>query len=238
MKSQVEHYLSFDEILLPEPYIVIEIPSWQAVYEPVVKGMLEHYNQQFKKQATQLSDDMMAQMQIPNVQTVAQLQQIAMESFQEREKEIRFQQQIFPFLLTFFEKTTQVILNDEEVAAYEQAMIGNYREEAEQLGMTYEEFIEDAFAIAATDAQGLSERILEYFIFKLIAQERFGVDFELNEESYEAFIQKQVIHQFVDEIDLRDRLPYVVFKDIFPEILFTQELKEYFKEQIQFKIMS
>ncbi|MBF6978897.1 hypothetical protein [Tuanshanicoccus lijuaniae] len=239
MKSYVEHYVTFDEILLPEPYRVVEIPSWEAVVEPVMNGVLNVYNEQFNQQATALTDEMVAALQNPNLTTLHELRQFAMEAFQEREREMKFQHHIFPYLLVFFANTTQTVINSEESDAYYQAMMENYREEAEKLGWTLDEFIRDSFQLEPNQKEELQERIHEYFVFKLIAYARFGENHgELDEASYDAFIQQQVVHQMVDEIDLRERLPYVVYKDIFPEILLTEELKDYFKPQISFQIQS
>ena len=85
----------------------------------------------------------------------------------------------------------------------------------------------------------MRERIHEYFVYKLIAIDRFGEEHgELDIDSYDAYIQEQVLLQGVDEIDLRERLPFNVFQDIYPEIVLTEELKNYFKDQIIFKIVS
>lgn len=239
MRSQVEHYLSFDEILLPEPYRMIEIPSWDAVIQPVIEGVLAHYNEERGEKVNQLTDEIIGILQLPDILTVHQLKQFAMERFQEREKEMKFQCDIFPYLLTFFASTTQTVINTEEADAYFIAMTNNYKEEAEQKGLSYDQFLQNSFGLTSKDEEALRERIQEYFIFKLIAYARFGEHHgELDEMSYESFIQQQVITQGVDEIDLRDRLPYEVYKDIFPEILLTEELKNYFKQQIQFKIQS
>lgn len=237
MKSLVEHYVSLDEILLPEPYRAIEIPSWEAVVEPVLTGVLDFYNQSFGKKASQLNDEIVQAVAMPEISTLAQLKQYAMDAFQMREKERKFQHEIFPYLLVFFANTTQTIINEDEAYAYRQAMLENYQEDAEREGLTYDEFIEASFGLKANQEEELFERIQEFFIFKLLANHRFGQHNQtLDEASYDAFIQQQVLHQLVDEIELRDRLPYVVYKDIFPEILFTEELKDYFKSQIFFKI--
>lgn len=237
MKSIVEHYLSFDEIMLPEQYRVVEIPSWEAVVAPVLQGVLQHFNQEFHEEKTELTDEMVVMLKIPEIATVHQLKQFAIDAFQAREKEAKFQHHIFPYLLVFFANTTQTIINEEEEHAYKIAMIENYQEDAEKAGISYEEFIQTSFGLNAMQTEELDERIHEFFVYKLIANARFGEhDQKLDETSYEEFIQKQVLDQMVDEIDIRERLPYVVYQDIFPEILLTEELKTYFKEQISFKI--
>lgn len=237
MRSQIEHYLPFDEILLPEPYRLIEIPSWEAVIKPVLDGVLAHYHQEVDEEATELTDSMLKALNLPGVHSVAKLKQFAMERFQEREKEMKFQFDIFPYLLTFFATTTQTIINSEEADAYYVAMTNNYKEEAEQHGISYDQFLKNSFGLSSDQEEELRERIQEYFIFKLVAYARFGENHgQLDEVSYDAFIQQQVITQGVDEIELRDRLPFEVYKDIFPEILLTEELKNYFKNKIQFKI--
>lgn len=237
MKSLVEHYVTLDEIMLPEPYRTVEIPSWEAVVAPVLKGVLMHFNQQFNKQEKELTDEMVKLLEIPEIQTVHELKQFAIDSFQAREKEAKFQHHIFPYLLVFFANTTQTVINEEEAKAYEIAMIENYHEDAEKAGISYDEFIHASFGLNANQTEELSERIHEFFVYKLIANARFGEHGrELDEVSYDEFIQEQVLEQMADEIDIRERLPYVVYKDIFPEILLTEELKTYFKEQIVFKI--
>lgn len=236
MRSIVEHYLHFDEILLPEQYLTISIPSWDEVIQPVLAGVLANYQERNPNQKD-LTDQVVASMGHPDLMTVHDLKNFAMVSFQNREKEAKFQREIFPALLVFFAHTSQTIINEEEREAYRIAMKENYQEEAENLGMTYTAFIQEAFGISDQDEADLNERIDEYFIYKLIANKRFaGHGRSLDRESYDAYIQEQVIHQMVDEIELRDRLPYGVYQDIFPELLLTNELKDYFFAQIKFKI--
>lgn len=236
MKSIVEHYLDFDEILLPETYITVSIPSWEVVIQPVLQGVLADYQKDHPQQE-ELTDQVVAALGYPELQTVHDLKTFAMTSFQNREKETKFQQEIFPALLVFFAHTTQTIINEEERDAYRVAMKENYHEEAENLGITYDEFIREAFGISCEDEKELNERIDEYFIYKLIANKRFeGHGLALDRDAYDAYIQEQVIHQMVDEIELRDRLPFAVYQDIFPELLLTSELKTYFFAQIKFEI--
>ena len=239
MKSQVEHYLPFDEILLREPYRAIEIPSWEAIINPVVQGVITFYNHQHQTKETELTDEMVKALDNPELKTVHQVKQYAMTAFQEREKERKFQFDIFPYLLVFFANTTQTVINSDEEEAYFIAMTDNYKEDAEKAGISYDEFLQNSFGLTSKQEEELRERIHEYFVYKLIAIDRFGEEHgELDIDSYDAYIQEQVLLQGVDEIDLRERLPFNVFQDIYPEIVLTEELKNYFKDQIIFKIAS
>lgn len=236
MKSTIEHYLEFDEILLPEKYLTIPIPSWEAVVEPVLQGVLESYlrtHPQDKNQ-TQVTDAMVADLNYPGLSSVNDLKTFAMEAFSQREKERKFQEEIFPALLVFFGHTSQTIINQEELAAYRQILIQNYRDDAEREGLSYEEFIRLSFGVDAKDTQSLYEQLDEYFTYKLIANARHGQDHQaVTEEDYDEYIQSQVIHQGEDEIDLRARMPFHYYRDLYPEMMLTEELKTYFKDQIK-----
>ncbi|HFI0464159.1 TPA: hypothetical protein ACGO1T_000952 [Streptococcus suis] len=239
MKSGVEHYLDFDEIILPEKYLTIPIPSWEAVIAPVLEGVLQDYanSHPLEEKPKVINDRIVAALNIPDLQTVADLKAFAMESFTQRAKERKFQEEVYPALLVFFANTSQTIINEEERLAYRQALLDNYQEEADRLGETYDDFIRKSFGVEPDNQEAIYEQIDEFFIYKLVANQRYkdkyGLEHEVDQLDYDSFIQSQVINQGVDEIDLRDRLPFEYYRDMYPEILLTEELQAYFKDQMK-----
>ncbi|UUX35334.1 hypothetical protein [Fundicoccus culcitae] len=235
MKSSVEYYPDYETIALPDQYLTIEIPSWDAVAQPTLETVLEQYKSIAHVNTDVLTDDMVAALEIPNINSVSQLTQYAIDYFQKNSRQRKFYNEILPFLMAYYAEAAEVVINSEEKEAYFDQYYDQLNQFAEEEEMDLETYGAQILNLAEPVMQGIEERAEEDFIFHLIARKRYDEQgLKLDEEAYENFIHQNVLHQHADEIEIRDRLPYVKFKQMMPEMLFTQNLYDFFTEKIRF----
>lgn len=235
MRSSVEYYPDYESITLPDHYLKIEIPSWEAVAQPTLETILEQYKAIARVSTDVLTDDMVAALEIPNINNVNQLTQYAIDYYQKNSRQRKFYNEILPFLMAYFAETTEVVMNSEEKEAYFDRYYEQLNQFAEEEDMDLETYGAQILQLTHPVMQGIEERAEEDFIFHLIARKRYAEQgLALDEEAYEDFIHQNVLHQLADEIEIRDRLPYIKFKEMMPEMLFTQNLYDYFTEKIRF----
>lgn len=237
MRSSVESFMPYKEIPIPEDCLTVEIPSWDAVVQPTIDVVINEYNDLTQSQEVEITDEMVEIMPIDNVNTVYQLKQYAMTLFQKNQKQYKFYHEILPFILTFYHQFSVVVFNSEEKEAYLKKYIQQIEQNAESVGLTLENYAMEYLEISGDIKNKLITRGEEDFVFKLIAQKIFKLQGgQLDEESYERFIQRNVLHRQADEIEIREQFPYHVFVEMMPEMSLTQDLFDYFSERIRFVI--
>lgn len=237
MKSVVENVIPLSEIQVPPQYLTIEIPSWEAVAMPLVYQVAKQFNPDGDPDFI-LLDEHVAALDLPNVASVAQLKQYAMMLFRKHQVHQKFYQELLPYLLVFFAETSQVILNSAELAEFQQQYQERLQQAAEAEGESLAEYVKRTMGIAETELeQQLAEHSSEDFIYKLIAQRAYLTSgHTLDELAYEQFIATNVLQRGADDIEIREQFPYESFKEWMPEMVFTQELFDYFEPQFKFVI--
>lgn len=236
MKSIVEHYTPTDQIQVPDHYFEIEIPSWEVVLQPVLNQVAS----QFKTAASEtleLTDDMIRALGINGVETLQQFKQYAKSYIEEEQVQMKFYHDLMPFLLAFHGETADVIINSEEETRYREEYLEQVSAYAEEYDLSLEDYARQQLGISGDVDEELAQRAKEDYIFKIIAHDRVKAkNIELDELTYERFIQQNVLQNGADEIDVREQFPYEVFKKIMPEMSYSQSLFEHFKPKFHFKI--
>lgn len=236
MKSIIEYYTPIEEIPVPEHYFDIEIPSWDAVIQP----LLDQVARQFQTEGSQLpelTDDHIVSLGLSDIHTVQQFKQYAMGLFEEEQVQIKFYHGLMPFILAFHGETTEVITNSEEESRYSEEYLEQVAAYAEEYDLSLEDYARQQLGIAGDVQTELSQRAREDYIFKLIATHIFeSKNIVLDELTYERFIQQNVLQNGADEIEVRERFPYESFKQIMPEMAYSQSLFTFFKPKFRFKI--
>ncbi|WP_124058380.1 hypothetical protein [Vaginisenegalia massiliensis] len=238
MKSLVQSYFPYEEIPVPEAYLTVEIPSWEAVAQPTIDQAIQYIKSDQEELANVvLTDEMVANLQLPNIQTVNQLKSFAMDTFKVNQIQRKFYQEVMPFILTFHAETASLLFNEGEFEDYWTDYLAKVQAYADEMDMSLSDYTHEQLGLKGQAESVLKERAEEDFIFKLIAQaeyEKLGLT--LTEEDYQVFIQRNILHRGADEIEIRDRFPYETFKEQMPEMMLSQRLYDYFKDKIQFKI--
>lgn len=237
MKSTVVNYVDFENIPVPEKLLTIEIPSWDQVAQPMVDMTLSKYNELLGESETELTDEMVQILNIPGMQSVHQVKQLGMDTYVQSEIQRRYVHDVFPYVLSFYRESSNPIVDPSERDGYIEEYVDQVKAYAKEEGLSFNAYVRDRLQLEGPAQEVIETQALEDFIFKLICHDMFERSgLPLDEESYEAFIQDQVIHKQVDEIDLRQELPYQRYIKIMPEMTMSQELFNYFSQQFSVKI--
>lgn len=232
MKSVVDYYVDLADIEVPEHYLTLHIPSWEAVIQPTLMQMQAHFNPN-QEQAFELTDEHVQQLGLQKIQTVVELKEWAKSVFSRNYKQTAFYKDLLPYLVLYYVETAQVVLNSEEVSDFIQAYCERLRHQAEEEGVDFEQYVAQLYQLGGNVMEQLQERLTEEFIFKLIAHADFykrgGA---LDEDAYEAFVVQNVIHQGADEIEVRERFPFDEFQRVIPEMMLVDKLYEYFETKM------
>lgn len=73
MKSSVENVMSYKDINVPEEKLTIEIPSWDAVAQPLVDHARRQYEEMINEPVDELTNEMVDALALPGVKTIQQL---------------------------------------------------------------------------------------------------------------------------------------------------------------------
>lgn len=231
MKSIVEYYTPTHEIPVPDQYLEIEISSWDDVIQPLFEEVANRYGE------SQVTDDMVIDLGIANVSTVPAFKRFAKEYYQDEYISYAFYHKLLPYLLAFHGETAEVVVNVEERERYVEEYMEQIEAFAEEEDLPVNDYAQLKLGLRGDIDTILKERAVEDYIFKLIAHHIFKEKgHELDESTYERFIQQNVLRSGADEIDMRDRYPYTVFQKIMPEMSYNTELFDYFKPQFTFKV--
>ena len=234
MKSKLSHYDDYQAIDLPADALRIPIPSWQAVYQPVTEGLLSHYNADHQSDYSELTDEMVVTYQVPGVTTVRGIEELAMDNFERREKELAFYLGILPWLMGYYLETSQVSLDPEEYEAFVTDYFQRLEGHAQERGLDLTQYAQSELGIQGDVMQAIQLRAREEFVFKLIAQAEYAQEGGgLDEAAYDEFINDQVIQRGADQIEVQQQVSFQDFQRMAAEIRFTQVLYDYYTPQIQ-----
>lgn len=237
MRSSVENVMSYKDILIPEEKLTIEIPSWDAVAQPLIDHARRQYEDLINEPVDELTNEMVEELALPGVKTIQQLKQTGMDVYQRNQTQLQFYNEVLPFILNYYAQNSNVVLNSAERDAYVADYLRQVEAYAEQYNMPLEDYGREQLKLEGNIQEQLEKRAEEDFIFKVIAHRVFeNQGGRLDEEAYEQFIHRNVVQQGADEIELRDRFPYVSFKEMMPEMSLSQDIYEHFSKLIKFKI--
>lgn len=237
MKSSVENVMSYKDINIPEEKLTIEIPSWDAVAQPLVDQARRQYEEMIGEPVDELTNEMVEALTLPGVQTIHQLKQTGMDVYQRNQTQLQFYNEVLPFVLNYYAENSNVILNSSERDAYVSDYLVQVNAYADQYNMPLEEYGREQLKLEGNIKEQLEKRAEEDFIFKVIAHRVFeNQGGRLDESAYEQFIHRNVVQQGADEIELREKFPYQSFKEMMPEMSLSQDIFEHFSKLIKFKI--
>lgn len=236
MKSSVSNIVDFKQIPVPTSDLQIEIPSWQAVAQPLIDFAKVDYQKQTGQVIEKLEDHHIAVLDIP-ANSLADLKKMGSQVFQDRALQKRYYDCILPFILNFYANNTNTVLNDQELTAYTEDYLGQVKAYATKAKLSIEEYGQKVMGMKGSVMDQFKERAKEDFIFKLIAQDLFvNSEKVLSHDDYDAFINQQVLASGADEIDLRQNLSFEEFCQMYPEMHLGQAMADYYMEKIKFVI--
>lgn len=237
MKSKATNIPDYRQIPVPTELLQIEIPSWEAVAQPLVQKALQQYEEQTGEYANNLTDEMVQTIGLPGIHRVHDLKQYGMDLYSQTQKEYRFYQAILPFLLEFYYKNTNTILNSDERDYYIEGYIEKVDEYAEDRGMSLDEYVTEELGLEGDAIEALEAQAKEDFTFKIISHSLYEESgLKLTEDAYEEYIHGRVLHEQADEIELRETLSYERFLDLMPQMTLSDALYEYFYNEMEFII--
>lgn len=237
MKSTVVNYIDYENIPIPEDLLTIEIPSWDEVAQPMVDMTLKKYNELLGENQEVLTDEMVAILNTPGIKTVHEVKQLGMDTYIQSEIHRRYIYKVFPYILSFYRELSNPIVDPVERDHYIDEYVDQVKAYAKEAGLSFAAYVRDRLHLEGPAQERIERQALEDFIFKLICQDMFDrKGYEMNRESYEAFIQDRVIHQQMDEISLREDLPYQRYIKVIPELTISENMFGYFSQQFSVKI--
>ncbi len=221
----------------PESLFQIEIPSWEAVIQPLKSFAIKQYQEKTGKTAEHLTDEIIDAFDELPVNNVADFEKMGIEIYKEQQSTHRYYYQIFPQILKKYTEQSEYSLDETELKSFTEDYFAELESHADKYDMTLSEYGEKIMNIDGDVEQEFNNRAKEDFVFKLIAQDNFASrGGEIDELAYESFIQKNVIHQQADPIELKEKIPYEVFVKLIPEMQLSQEIYDYFFPKIEFVI--
>ena len=236
MKSSVSHVVDYREMKIPQDMFVIEIPSWQAVAQPLIDYAKKDYARLTGESIDQLEDDHVAMLEIP-ANSIAELKRMGTEVYRQKALDQRFYLKILPLILSNYAENSNTILNDQEVDQYVTEYMDRVAAYAENAQMDLETYGRSMMGIQGSVEEEFHKRAKEDFIYKLVANHLFQDQAkQLKEEDYDAYIQAQVLSQGIDPIELKAAISFQNFKEGYPEMTLSQEIYDYYYPKIHFEI--
>ncbi len=222
---------------LPEELFQIEIPSWEAVIRPLETFALKQYQKKTGQTEQRLTDEIIDALDEVPVNNVADFERMAVNVFKEQQSIHRYYYEIFPLILRKYTEQSDYALDDAELKAFVTDYFDELKVHADKHSMSLSDYGQKVMGIKGNVEKEFKQRAKEDFVFKLIAINHFeSLGGETDELAYEAFIQKNVIHQQADPIELKEKIPYEVFVKLIPEMQLSQEIYDYFFPKIEFVI--
>lgn len=229
MLSIVNDYVEKEDITIPDYYWRIEIESWEEVRAPYLDQVKDYYQQLTQTSVDVIKDEHFSLLGLSGIQNFDDFSDFVKRDYTQEKISLAFYDKLMPYLLAFHGETAQVILNDDEYAKYEKEYLEQIHAFSDEAGLSFEEYVQEHLGLRGEFVKHLKERAYEDFVFKLIANNRYGhLLEEVSVVDYEAYIQEQVIKFGLDEIDVRENLSYSQFCKVLPEMMYNQELFSYF----------
>lgn len=233
MKSSITTTVPIEKIEVPSYYFDIHLTNWTDVENVYIQATFSRL--QGEHSIDSLSDTEVANLQVPHYQTVEEMRRYARALFKRTQIDVRFYQQLLPYLMVYIADSSQVVLNAEERDEFVYRGLSEYTELAQEEGVTLFDYVSKMLDKAEDPMAALREKLEEEFIFRLVAFQRYiGQGRMLDENDYEAFIQHQVLESHADEITLRERFSYEQYKRDMPAMLMTNELYEFYVPKFRF----
>lgn len=239
MKSSVSHYLDYRNIPIPEEMLTIKIPSWEATAQPLVDYAKKQYIHRFGKLEGDFNDEKVQALALPGIETLNDLKRYGMSTYQKNQENYQYFSQVLPFILKFYQVSSNTIIDRDEKEAYLAEYLEHMKFYAQAEKLRLEKYVEDKLHIKLDGPVEdlIRQRGLEDFVFKIIAHDMFTKSGHvLNEDSYEEFIMQNVLNNGLDEINLREEIPYHRYLKMIPEMQLSQDMFNYFVSKMHVKI--
>lgn len=237
MRSSVNQYIPYQDLPVPRELLTIEIPSWDAVAQPMVDYVEEKYVETFGTPWSALTDEMVSALDIPGIKTLAQVKQYGMDVYKKNQEYYQYFEKVLPFILKYYHDNSNTIIDREEKEAYQEEYLAQVQAYAEEANLSLADYVQDTLHLSGEPKVALRRRASEDFTFKLIAWDVFNRRGNtLADEDYENYIQQNVLYHQADEIELREQMPKDSYFASLPEMQFSQEVFEFYLKQMTVKI--
>lgn len=237
MKSKVIESIDYQALNLPHELFHIEVPSWQAVTQPLKDYALKQYTESSGKVAKELTDEILAAMPDLPMNTIEELETVGIQVYQKEQSDYYYYQVLFPAILSAYKNQAVVEIDPDEFADYKAGYLKKIKDYANEYELSLEDYGRKIMRFTGDVMATFEERALEDFTFKVIADDYYHqIDGKKDEQAYETFIQQNVLHQQADEIELRQKIPYELFVEMIPELHLSQEIYQFYFPKIRFVI--
>ncbi|GAB7232754.1 hypothetical protein [Facklamia hominis] len=229
MRSQVLDYPSVEEIEVPETYLRVSLADFEQIFEIQLADMKRKYQQLTNEPLSKFDSLSLSRLGLGEYENLSQVKEAYYKIYRKQALELAFYRQLMPFLLAFYQEASQVVINQDEYDAYERKYLDQIQRLASEEDMTLEEYASSQLHLNQPIRTHIKERILEDFVFELIAKDRFAA--VVDEWEYEAFIQERSLSQGLDPIDLKEQISFSNFLLESSQLKWTQELFDYFNNR-------
>lgn len=238
MRSKVIDYFSKEEIPFPEGYLDIQIPAWTLIEDS--------YFAELKALFHQISGHLLQEEELDNPLVYTSLGLSDIHGLDDFRRWIRcdyqykqaykiYYSKLRPYLLAFHAESAQVIINQEEYLVFEENYIDQMRQHAADYDERLRTYAQNYLGLKGNVMTHIKEQAYEEFVFRLIANHRYSKEIEqVDELVYDTYIQKKSLEGY-DPINLFHDLPFDFFRDRYGEILYNEELFDYFSNQFNFE---
>lgn len=237
MRSKVLDYVSYDEVIFPDGYLDISILSWDSVEKVYIKDLQELYFKatgQFLKYSELDDSFIYERLGFPQIHNLEDFKKFARYDYMQHRISDKYYQSIRPYLLAFHAETAQVLVNQDEYLLYEKEYMSEMEQFAENSDESIQSYAKEYLGLRGDVMHHIKEQAYEEFVFLLIANHRFAEALEnFDDLDYDSYIQKKSLEGY-DSVTLSYDLPFDFFKKHYSEILFNDELFEYFSKKINF----
>lgn len=241
MKSKINNIIPITEVPASDDLLTIEITSWNEVIKPYKKSLLDSFNEMYARDEEVITDEVVEILNIPNVANTSQLDTWLIDQYTTEASELKYYNEILPYLMTYYYKNSDVEYDLDELEAYKKHYIDELNYYADNANKTLEAYLVEDLNLDLSSKsveEVCSIEASEAFVFRLLARTYYDMaGLSLDELAYDEFIQHFVLHYRQDEIEMRANLPYNMFKEQAPEIYLNKLWLDYFRPQIKFQII-
>ena len=238
MRSKVIDYFSKEEIPFPEGYLDIQIPAWTLIEDSYLTELKDLFHQAsgYTLQEQELDNPLVyASLGLSDIHDFNGFRRWARCDYKHNQAYKSYYSKLRPYLLTFHAESAQVLINQEEYLVFEENYIDQMRQHAADSNETLGAYAQSYLGLKGNVMAHIKEQAYEEFIFLLIANHRYSKKIEqVDELAYDTYIQKKSLEGY-DPINLFHDLPFDFFRDRYGEILYNEELFDYFSNQFNFE---
>lgn len=237
MNSYVKERVPYQALQIDPDLLTIRVPSWERVCQPLHQFALKLYQEQTGKHEQTLTDSICQQVDELPANTVQELDQLAIQSYQSSQSRYRYYYVVWPALLKAMTEQTSVVVDEVEASTFIDQQMSELQTFADEAGLTLEQYAHQMLQLEDPSHFNLQRRAYEDFVFHLVAtqwyQEEMG---DIDELDYEAYIQRQVLDHGADAIEVKMALTFERFKVLYPIICYGEALYDYYFPQITFEL--